>query len=197
MNPVLDNIKNRRSIRKYNDKAVSQKVIRQLIEAGRYAPSSHNSQPWRFVVVSDKKKVQELSSDIKKWYKRLLILRPILSFTGLRKLIESVKKRVESDKDLLFYDAPLLVLICAKPSSFALVDSACAAQNMMLSARSLNIGSCWIGFADTAFKSKRLREKAGVPDGLKVMASLVFGYPLKFPDAYPRDKEAKVVKWVK
>jgi len=195
MNNVIDNIKNRRSIRKYIDKAVSQKNIKQLIEAGRYAPSSHNSQPWRFVVVSDKKKIQGLSSDIKRWYKRLLIFGPLLSLnSSLRKLAESVKKRVESDKDLLFYDAPLVVLVCAKPGGFSLVDCSLASQNMMLAARSLNIGSCWIGFADRAFSSNRLREKAGVPAGLKVMASLVFGYPLKFPDAYPRSKEAKVVK---
>lgn len=198
MNKVLDNIRNRRSIRKYKDKAIPKAIIKQIIEAGRYAPSSHNSQPWRFIVITNKKLIRELSDMIKEWYKHLLKLAPLASFNkSLKRLAEAGKQRVESDKDMFFYDAPLLVLICAEPKGFALVDCSCAAQNMMLAARSLGIGSCWIGFADRAFVSKKLMDKAGVPKGLKVMASLVFGYPLKFPGIVSRKEEADIVKWHK
>ena len=183
MNSVIENIKGRRSIRKYEDKRISESVINQIIETGRYAPSSHNSQPWRFVVITNRNRINELSDMIKEWYKKLLRFKFLLGFSkGMKKLAEAVEKRAASDKDLFFYNASLVVLVCAKPGSFALVDCSLAAQNMMLAARSLNIGSCWIGFADRAFVSKRLRAKAGVPAGLKVMASLVFCYPsCKFP----------------
>ena len=56
MDSVMDNIKMRRSIRKYTDKYIPDDVVKKIIEAGRYAPSSHNSQPWRFVVITNKKK---------------------------------------------------------------------------------------------------------------------------------------------
>jgi len=198
MNKIIDNIKSRRSIRKYKDKAVSKAVIKQMIEAGIYAPSSHNSQPWRFVVITDRKLIKELSDTMKRFYKRLLVFSSLLGFSkAFKKLAESAKKRIVSDDDLFFYNAPLLILICAEPKGFALVDCACAAQNMMLMARSLGIGSCWIGFADRVFaSSKKMRKKASIPKGHKVMASLVFGYPIKFPKAYPRKEEADIVKWV-
>ncbi len=198
MNKLIDNIKNRRSIRKYRDKAVSKAVIKQIIEAGKYAPSSHNSQPWRFIVITDRKLIRELAEMMKRFYKKILQLAPLLSFSkGIQKLKEGAKTRVNSDKDLFFYDAPVLILICAKPKGFALVDCACAAQNMMLMARSLDVGSCWIGFADRAFRSRKLMDKAKVPTGHKVMASLVFGYPTSFPkSAYPREKEVDVVEWL-
>lgn len=200
MNQIFDNINNRRSIRKYKDTAISEKIIKQIIEAGRHAPSSHNSQPWRFIVITDRKVIKELSDMMKRWYKRLLVFEHFVVFNkGLKNLFEVVKKRVSNDKDLFFYDAPLLILICAEPKGFAMVDCACAAQNMMLAARSLSIGSCWIGFADRAFSSKKLRDKAGVPKGLKVMASIVFGYPFDgFPNsAMPRKDEANVINWIK
>ncbi len=198
MNNVIDNIMNRRSVRRYNDKSVSKAIIEQIIEAGRFAPSSHNSQPWRFVVITDRKLIKELSDMVKKWYRNLLRLSAVLKFNkSIKKISESAKKRVTTDKDLFFYDAPLLILICAEPKGFALVDCACAAQNMMLAARSLGIGSCWIGFADRAFRSRKLLDKAEVPKELKVMASLVFGYPLSFPDSIvERKEEADVVKWI-
>jgi len=199
MNQIFDNINNRRSIRKYKDTAISEKIIKQIIEAGRHAPSSHNSQPWRFIVITDRKVIKELSDMMKRWYKRLLVFEHFVVFNkGLKNLFEVVKKRVSNDKDLFFYDAPLLILICAEPKGFAMVDCACAAQNMMLAARSLGIGSCWIGFADMVVnKNRKLMAELGVPKECKVMAHLIFGYPAKFPErAFERKKEANIVKWI-
>ena len=56
MNEVINNIKNRRSIRKYSDKKISTSIIHELIDIATYAPSSHNKQPWEFVVKRNKKK---------------------------------------------------------------------------------------------------------------------------------------------
>jgi len=53
MNPVLENIKNRRSVRSYKADPVPQEIIQQVIEAGNYAPTGNNRQAWRFVVVTD------------------------------------------------------------------------------------------------------------------------------------------------
>ena len=124
MNSVIDNIKNRRSIRKYKPDSIDKQLIEQIIEAGRYAPSSHNSQPWRFIIIEDKAKIKELSEYIKNFFKRLLKLGFLVGFFNkrIKNEIETAKKRLFTDQDLFFYDAPLLVLICAKQTRFSSVD---------------------------------------------------------------------------
>lgn len=197
MNAVIKAIKQRRSIRRYKDKKISSKLIKEIIEAGRYAPSSHNSQPWRFVVIADRKKIRGLSDHIKRWFNRRLKLGALVGLFNkkIKQESESAKKRLFTDQDLFFYDAPLLVLICAKPGRFAKVDCACAAENMMLAARSLGIGSCWIGYADLVVnKNRGLMDSLGVPKDCKIMGHLIFGYPIKFPsNASERKKEADVI----
>jgi len=200
MNSIIRNIKQRRSIRRYKANEISKKLIKEIIEAGRYAPSSHNSQPWRFVVITDKKKIRELSGYIKGWFKRRLKLGAFVGFFNkrIRSELEGAKKRLFMDQDLFFYDAPVLVLICAKPGRFTKADCACAAQNMMLVARELGVGSCWIGFADLVInKNRKLMGSLGVPRDCKIMGHIIFGYPIKFPErASERKKEADIVKWI-
>ncbi len=199
MNKIIENIKVRRSIRKYANKKIPNKLVKEVIEAGRYAPSAHNAQPWRFIVITNKKEIKGLSDYIKNWFKKRLFFGRFagIFYKRIKNEIESAKKRL-TDKDLFFYDAPLLVLVCAKPGRFSMQDCSLAAENMMLAARSLGIGSCWIGFADMVInKDRKLMDKIGVPKGYKIMAHLVFGYPVKFPSqAYPRKQEADVVKWI-
>ena len=157
MNPIIKIIKERRSIRTYKDKKIPIYLIKEIIEAGRYAPSSHNSQPWRFVVVTDNRRIKELSDYIKNWFKERLKIGSLVGFFNrkIKNELEGAKKRLFREEDLFFYNAPLLVLICAKPGRFTAVDCACAAENMMLAARSLGIGSCWIGFADMVLNKNR------------------------------------------
>lgn len=199
MNSIIQNIKQRRSIRKYKNKKIPKKLIKEIIEAGRYAPSAHNSQPWRFVVITNKKKIKELSNYVKNWFKRREKIGHIVGFFNkkVKNELEAAKKRLV-EQDLFFYDAPLLILIYAKPDRFTVQNCSSAAQNMMLAARSLGIGSCWIGFADLVInKNRKLMNGLGVPKDHKIIAHLIFGYPIKFPEkAMERKKEADVIKWI-
>ncbi|MFH2028902.1 MAG: nitroreductase family protein [Nanoarchaeota archaeon] len=201
MNDVIDNIKARRSIRKYLDKRIPEDLIKEIVEAGRFAPSAHNSQPWRFVVIEDKDKIDELSNSVKDWFKKRMKFGKFFGIFNkkIKDEVKSAEKRASSDKDLFFYDAPLVILVCAKDGKFIPQDCALAAENMMLAARSLGIGSCWIGFADLVVNQNRtFMDYLGVPNDCKIMAHLIFGYPEKFPaQAFPRKEEADVVKWLK
>ncbi len=198
MNEVIENIRQRRSIRKFDSKKIPRKVIKEIVEAGRYAPSSHNSQPWRFVVIENREKIRMLSDYIKSWFRKRIGIGRIFGIfnSGIRKEVESGKKRLV-EADLFFYDAPALIAVCSEDGKFADKDCACAAQNMMLAARSMGIGSCWIGFADVVINTdKKLMRSLGVPDGYKIRAHLVFGYPVRFPDKpYPRKDEAHIIDW--
>jgi len=198
MNSVINNIKNRRSIRKYKDKKIPKKLIKEIIEAGRYAPSSHNRQPWNFTIITNKKIIDKLSAEIRSWYNSLTKLGASLYFLKeVRKSVEEMRKRVKSEKDLFFYQAPAVIIIHAPKKRFFLQDCSCAAQNMMLAARSLGIGSCWIGFADIVFNnSRKIRKSIGIPASDKVMSTIALGYPKKFPEkALPR-REVKI-EWIK
>lgn len=194
LNQIIDNIRNRRSIRKYTGKKLSKQSINEIIEAGKYAPSSHNRQPWNFTVIIDQEVTDSLSEDIRKWYHSIVKLGYPLSFIKkIREAVEGMRARVKSEKDLFFYHAPCVIIIHSKSKEFYQKDCACAAQNMMLAARSMGIGSCWIGFADIVLnKNRKLRKKLGIPVSHRIMATLALGYPKKFPSkALPR-KESKI-----
>jgi len=200
MNKTINTIKQRRSIRKYKKKRIPKNLIKNIIEAGTYAPSAHNSQPWRFIVIENKQTIKDLTNYIKTWFKKRILLGKLIGIFNkrLKSEINAAKKRIYTEKDFFFYKAPLLILICAKPNKWAHKDCSLAAENMMLAARSLNIGSCWIGFADIVInKNQDLLNKLGVPKKHEIMAHLVFGYPEKFPDAIiPRKEKSYIIKWI-
>ena len=112
---VLEAIRNRRSIRRYQTKDVPEDKVTKVLEAGRWAPSAHNSQPRRFIVIKDQKTRKELAR-----------IAPYGSF-----LAES--------------PVAIAVVIDPSSSNHPVEDGAAATQNMLLAAHALGLGSCWIG----------------------------------------------------
>ena len=165
MNPVLENIMTRRSIRSYQDKPVSQEDLRTIVQAGRYAASGMNRQPWYFVAVQQPAARQALSQAAK----------DILGRPG--------------DP---FYDSPAVILVFGDQSSgLARCDCSLALGNMMLAAHSLGLGSCWINCVGDLFAAKEsqsLRSLYQVPAGYQAVGSLAVGY---VQGEYPQAKERK------
>lgn len=118
MSDLLDIIKGRRSIRKYQEKEVPDQAIAQMLEAARWAPSAANNQPWRFVVLKDPQLKEEV----------------VRTFQGLAAINSFVKS------------APLIFLIYVESSHrWVELDCGMACQNLMLEAHSLGLGTCFIG----------------------------------------------------
>lgn len=115
---ILELIKTRRSVRKFTPEKVSEDEIGKLIEAGRWAPSSGNRQPWKFIIVTNRAKIQELSS--------------VLT-TG----------RFISEAPLA-----IAVVVDPTASRRYLEDGAAAIQNILLEAHAIGLGACWIGCYD-------------------------------------------------
>jgi len=113
----LEFILNRRSVRKYEDKEIPDDALRQILEAGRQAPSAVNRQPIRFVVVKDHEIAREFSSDL---FNRFIKDAPVV-IVGC---------------------ADVNSLLTGK---WAVVDVTIAMQNMVIAAWTLGVGSCWIG----------------------------------------------------
>ncbi len=187
MNQVIENIKNRRSVRSYEDKPVSKELIETLLDAARWAPTGANFQPWRFVVVQDKEFHGKLVKHTMPRYKKWLSQMPE----------EFQRMREESDKkmpDPFYYGAPVVIFVIGSGpnSSF---DCPMACQNIMLAARSLGLGTCWVYIGQLATEDSEVKEALGLKEGEKVFGPIILGYPKGgFPQ--PPAKNQPKVKWI-
>jgi len=166
---VLEIIKNRRSIREFKKQDLPQDIIEKLLEAARWAPSAGNVQPWAFVVAYSQKIKQNLS----------------MAAFGQEDLEE----------------ASVVVVVCADEklaeqsygvrgkSLFCIQDTAAAVQNIMLTAYSLGLGSCWIG----AFKEDEVRQVIKAPNGMRPIALIPVGYPNEAPAARNRRPVSEIM----
>ena len=179
-------ITGRRSIRSYKDKAVPKDVINMILEAGSLAPSGMNGQPWRFTVIEKRGIINDLSRRTKEMVMQSM------------RLPENLLAAFKSDKDVVFYGAPLIILISvAKKEEWRtvnLLDCGLAAQNMFLAAYQAGLGSCFIGFAAFLNQDPKALAEIGIPEDHELMAPLIFGYPNETPE--PKSREVKVLKWI-
>jgi nitroreductase len=188
-NAVLDNIYQRRSVRNYSDKEVPDETIKEIIRAGTYAPTAVNKQPWRFVVVKNKPLIEEYDDRAKKAF---LAAYKDTENSDLVRYVQYLSKPTTQ----LFYGAPVLILVFASPYVINEHDCALAAENMMLAAHSLGIGSCWIGLAAGLGYDVEFLKEVGVPEGHKLIAPLIFGYPTKDNLKAPTRNADVVLKWI-
>ena len=200
-NPVIQSIKERRSIRNFEQKEIDKEILRGIIQTGKYAPSPMNRQPWKFIVITNRDFIQDLSLQVKEELKNLLRKRFIKKFSIKdlkdKELVRLIYAFSFSDKDIIFFDAPALVFIVTKENLFFDESCACCAENMMLAAHSLGIGSCWIGFASVLGLKKKILHKIGVPDKHHISAAIVFGYPKEKPGrASIRKIGSDIIKWI-
>ena len=186
MNPVIDAIKSRRAIRSFEDKPVPDKALKVLLEAATYAPSAINIQPWKFTIVTNKEEMKRLSDMAKPALIRSL---PDVGDEGL----VGLKRRLSDLQYNIFYNAPLLIFVSGAKSRYAVYDCSMAAQNMMLAAYSLGIGSCWIGTAVSTANNPKVKADLGIPEDHEVHAAIIFGYPKEIPKA-PVKRPAQVLK---
>jgi len=124
----LQFLKKRRSIRSFQEKMISEKEIQMILEAGRWAPSASNRQPWEFIVVKNEEKKQALA--------RTAVYG---KFIGTAPLIIAIIGKVNQNPRWYIQDTSLV------------------SMNMMLMAWALGIGTCWIGTMDRD-KAKKILE---------------------------------------
>lgn len=155
---VMEAIRNRRSIRDYEDRPVPEDKLTRLLEAVRLSPSARNSQDRKFIVVRDKEQRRELAQAA--GHQRHLTTTPVV--------IAAVGTKPE-------YHMPNGVP--AYP-----VDLAIALDHMTLVAVAEGLGTCWIG----GFNQEIAKRALGVPDEYVIAALLTLGFPKAMPEAKPR-----------
>ncbi len=207
-------ILNRRSVRLYQKKQVPEYMVKRILEAGRFAPSAGNAQPWKFVVIRDEKIISDMTSSV---VRLLKVFRAMLDyrrrgFFWLRPLAEifirlnryelhpvpfGAVDLIARGKLGLWHGAPTVILIFKDVRGVGNPDLDCgiAGQNMALAAHSMGLGTCWVSFAKAAFRySLKWKRKFGISYPYRFVSSLAVGWPVGRPDGMvPRETHA--VDW--
>jgi nitroreductase len=167
---VLEAIFNRRSIRHYTDRPVSDDVIETLLKAAMYAPSAVNKQPWHYIVFRDREIME-----------KIILFHPNASM--LRQADAAI---LVCWDEQLQYDA-----------GYGPVDCSAATQNILLAAYGLGLGSVWVGLYPRIQRMESIHTLFGLPLNIKPFSIVSLGYPAeekKMPLRFNRDR-IHIGKW--
>lgn len=188
MNETMQTILHRRAIRRFDPRQIDEELLRQILQAGLYAPSAGGKQGVIFAVCQDKE-VNERLGKIKRANSN-----PHMATA--KNYVSREQPSIADDPKLInaFYDAPTVITMFApKNFLFSVDDCAVAAENMMLAADSLGIGSCYIGQGWTAFADnygQEILRKWEIRTDYYAVMQLLLGYP-KADDKHPVAKARK------
>ena len=162
---TLDALLTRRSIRKYTDKEIDDRTIEKLLKVGFSAPSAGNQQPWHFIIV-DKKE----------------ILEQIINFHPHAKFITDAKKAI---------------LVCAETNletfkNYWPIDCSAATQNILIAARELDLGACWIGIYPREERVENLKKIFKLPKSVIPFSLISLGYTKEKQKEVNRYKKDRV-----
>lgn len=186
---VDEAIRTRRSSRKLKDTPVSRDELNKVLDAGRRAPSGGNSQTTHFIVIENKKVLNDLASLAREAFAEMTVTEDM--YISLKNSINASKR----GNYVFHYGAPTLIVTANKIGyGNNIADCACAIENMMLEANELGLGSCWINQLHWLADDPRIRDymlKIGMEKDETVCAGMILGYP-DTRDGLPNRKEREV-----
>ena len=172
MNETIKSILSRRSYKSYKPEQISEEHLQMILEAGKFAPSGMNRQPWHFTVIQSKEKLKEIDETARRSMPKNMSAPPSPPPGPDGKPMPPRKNPMET--------APTLIIISGDTEVFTTpCDCVLAMENMFIAAESLGIGSNWLhAIVKDLFYSE---EGAGLkkellPEGYVPYAAAVFGY---------------------
>lgn len=166
---VMDAIRERRSVRRFEPRPVPEATIGRLIESAVLAPSGGNQQPWHFFVVYNEARRRQLAE-------------AALGQDFVARAPVTIVVCAEPGRSADRYGQRGASLYCIQ-------DTAAAVQNIMLAATAFGLGTCWVG----AFEEDAARAVLDLPDRLRPVAMIPVGYPAEHPSFRPRRPLDEVV----
>ncbi len=162
---VFEALLTRRSIRKFEDKPVSDEDLKDILEASMMAPSAGNAQPWQFVVVTDKDKLE-----------------------GCAKINTYAQMAPKAPVSVLVCGD----LSLEKYAGYWVQDCSAAIQNMLLAARGKGLGSVWTGIYPLEDRVEGFTKLFHLPEKVIPLGLIVMGYPAQSPSSKSRFKEERI-----
>ena len=182
LNEVTKTILERRSIRAYKPEQISEEELETVLECGVNAPSGANRQQWFVSVMQDKDFLEEISEKLYAWR---------IANAASEEEIARINSRPRS----AHFGAPT-VLWCAYPAADGPANLGFLAENMVLTAASIGLGTCFLGgimaYLKGTEEGKELVSRMKLPEGYELAYGLTLGYPAESPEAKPREK-----KWIR
>ncbi|MBQ2831290.1 nitroreductase [Methanobrevibacter sp.] len=171
MNQTINDLKTRRSIRKFKDEQISDEDLKIILETGTYAPTGRGAQSPKIVVIQDEETIKELSA----WNRSFF---PV---------------EVPDDLDP-FYGAKTLLIVLADSEMPTWVEDGASVLTVLVNAaHAVGVGSCWIHRARDEFaspKGKELLKEWGIPERYEGIGHVVLGYPdMEAPEPLPRKED--------
>jgi len=164
MNPKLDFIFTRRSIRRYEAKEVPEEILADLLEAGMAAPSAVARDPWHFIVLRRRENLDRLAE--------ILPHGKMLRQATAALVVCGDINRAHDQKE-----------------SYLLQDLSAAVENILLAANASGLGSCWLGVHPRQERMEGIKKMFGLPEGIIPMCAIALGWPAERPEARTRFRE--------
>jgi nitroreductase len=213
--PVEEVILKRRSIRAFKSKPLPDFMIRRILEAGRFAPSAGNAQPWKFAVIKSPEIIAAMERDAVKMAKilmwfldygrskfRRIFLKPwtklIIRFqvNQLHPVPFGLLREIAKGNTPVFHGAPTLILLYEdrRGVSNPATDIGVCGQNMVLAAHSMGAGACWIGLVKLLMYYPYWRKFFNIAFPYRLENLIAVGWPkVKADGAVPR--EVQLIEW--
>ena len=207
-------MRSRRSCRNFNDRTVPLNMLEDLVKIGQTAPSGSNCQAWTFTILPNQDAVRQLSEQVGRFFLRLnrlaqkRLLRTALKWMGRPELDfyyhnyytsirDGIQDWQQTGRDHLFHGAPAVILVGGRSGAACpQEDALLAAQNMLLGAHAMGLGTCLIGFAVSAIeRAPSLKEFLNIPRDESIYASIALGFPDERYHRLPGRKPAPVRVW--
>ena len=208
---MLSFLQSKRSVRRYRPEEVPRTQIEAVLEAMRWAPSGHNLQANRYLVITDRYLMGAITDHTIRAFMKFRglirlrkLLKPflpaklyeVLDSPGLIEGLNDMIHRREKGEDPILFEAPAAILVYSPDMGpLSLLDPTIAFTYGMLAAHSLGLGSCWIGFAiQSLFKDRGMRKLLGIPPDMLIAGVMTLGYPIPVYRRVPPRNELQV-RW--
>jgi len=184
MNQVINTIYERKSVRKFLKDQLSEQDIKIIVEAGIQAPSGHNSQSVYYTIVQNADLINYINEKGKE---------------QMRKSdIDWIRNLGNNERYHLLHSAPTVIVVSAKEDAYSPIEDCSAAiQNMLLAAKSLEIGSAWVELINHYFTLDECKKDLNIKDGYKPHYAVCLGYENKEKIINKPERNLNVYEWIK
>ncbi|HUY04096.1 MAG TPA: nitroreductase family protein [Rhodocyclaceae bacterium] len=185
---VMEAIYQRSSVRSYAPQKLDEATIRTLLDAAVRAPTAIHEEPWQFAIIQDMSALKRISDRAKSFF-REEVNRAHLDRGG------HGLDHFASPEFNIFYNAGTLIIICGSQTTpFVTADCWLAAENLILAAYSMGLGSCVIGSAVAGINTPELKAELGIPPESSAIAPIIVGVASGETAPTPR-RRAKILAW--